>query len=65
MVMKTIAERCACIHIVVVKCPFCSCTSTENLMVTQCICIYVHVSDYGNEKYIWVMFIYTNYSYEM
>ena len=60
MVMKTISEPCACIHIVVVKCTFRSCTCIENLMVTHCACIHVHVSDYGQERYIWVMVMYTN-----
>ena len=46
MVIKAISEPCTCIHIVVVKCTLCP---TENLMVTQCACIHVHVSYYGHE----------------
>ena len=55
MVIKAISEPCTCIHIVVVKCTFCSymctctCTCTEKLMATQCACIHVHVSYYGHE----------------
>ena len=48
MVIKAISEPC--IHIVVVKCAFCSCT--ENLMVTQCACIHVHVSYYGMKLHL-------------
>ena len=44
MVIKATSEPCTCIHIVFVKCTLCSCTCTENLMVTQCACIHVHVS---------------------
>ena len=55
MIMKAISEPCTCIHIVVVKCTFCSCTYTDNLMVTQRICIHVHVSDYGYKMCLWVM----------
>ena len=36
-----------------------------HIMVTQCICIYAHVFDYGHERYMWLMFMYTNHSYEM
>ena len=49
MVIKAISEPCTCIHIVVVQCTFCSCTytCTYNIMLTQCACIRVHVSSYG------------------
>ena len=58
MVIKAISEPCTGIHIVVVKCTFCSCTCTENLMVTQCACIHVHVSYYGMKLHLGCVEVY-------
>ena len=46
MVIKAICDPCTCIHIVDVQCTFCSCTyiCAENIMLTQCACIHVHIS---------------------
>ena len=60
MVIKAISEPCTCTHIVVVKCTFCSytCTCAENLMVTQCACIHVHVSYYGMKVHLGRVHVY-------
>ena len=63
MVIKAISELCTCIHIVDAQCTFCSCAyiCTENIMLTQCACIHVHVSYYGHEGTFWVVYMYTTY----
>ena len=63
MVIKAISEPCTCIHIVDVQCTFCSCTymRTENSMLTQCACIHVHASQYGNEDTLWAVCMYPTY----
>ena len=60
MVIKVISEPCTCIHIVVVKFSFCSCTyiCTENLMVTQCACIHVHVFYHGMKVHLGSVLVY-------
>ena len=60
MVIKGISEPCTCIHIVVVKCTFCSCTCrcTKHIMVTQCACIHVHVSYYGMKVHLGRVHVY-------